>query len=186
MTPIGCGFKAAVIGCGEAGRGHAEKAQSLGLEVVGFGDQLEEAAERARTEFGGRYATTDTGRIMRDESIHMNFGLDLINGIKAENPEVWTQEFQTEINEMIAQAVELEVNYAQDCLPRGILGLNAGLFREYVQHIADRRLERIGLEIKYGSGNPFPWMSETMDLTTESNFFERTVTEYQTSGSLSW
>ena len=58
--------------------------------------------------------------------------------------------------------------------------------REYVQHIADRRLERIGLEIKYCSGNPFPWMSETMDLTTESNFFERTVTEYQTSGSLSW
>ena len=69
MPPIGCGFKAAVIGCGSAGRGHAEKAQSLGLEVVGFGDQLEDAAERARTEFGGRYATTDAGRIMRDDSI---------------------------------------------------------------------------------------------------------------------
>ena len=124
--------------------------------------------------------------IMRDESIHMNFGVDLINGIKQENPEVWTPEFRKEIKEMIEEAVELEITYAQDCLPRGILGLNAGLFREYVQHIADRRLERIGLEIKYGSGNPFPWMSETMDLTTESNFFERTVTEYQTSGSLSW
>ena len=124
--------------------------------------------------------------IMRDESIHMNFGVDLINGIKQENPEVWTPEFRKEIHEMIEEAVELEITYAQDCLPRGILGLNAGLFREYVQHIADRRLERIGLEIKYGSGNPFPWMSETMDLTTESNFFERTVTEYQTSGSLSW
>ena len=124
--------------------------------------------------------------IMRDESIHMNFGVDLINGIKQENPEVWTPEFRKELKEMIEEAVELEITYAQDCLPRGILGLNAGLFREYVQHIADRRLERIGLEIKYGSGNPFPWMSETMDLTTESNFFERTVTEYQTSGSLSW
>ena len=124
--------------------------------------------------------------IMRDESIHMNFGVDLINGIKAENPEVWTPEFKVEINEMIEQAVELEINYAQDCLPRGILGLNAGLFREYVQHIADRRLERIGLQAKYGSGNPFPWMAETMDLAKEKNFFETRVTEYQTASALSW
>lgn len=124
--------------------------------------------------------------IMRDESIHMNFGLDLINGIKAENPEVWTPEFQTEINEMIAQAVELEVNYAQDCLPRGILGLNAGLFRDYVQYIADRRLERIGLSKCYGSQNPFDWMSETIDLAKEKNFFETKVTEYQGANALSW
>jgi ribonucleoside-diphosphate reductase beta chain len=117
---------------------------------------------------------------MRDETIHMNFGLDLINGIKAENPEAWTPEFQQEINGLIEEAVELEVAYAQDCLPRGILGLNAGQFREYVQHITDRRLERIGLQARYGSKNPFPWMSETMDLAKESNFFERRVTEYQT------
>ena len=117
--------------------------------------------------------------IMRDETIHMNFGLDLINGIKAENPEAWTPEFQQEINGLIEEAVELEVAYAQDCLPRGILGLNAGQFREYVQHITDRRLERIGLPARYSSKNPFPWMSETMDLSKESNFFERRVTEYQ-------
>ena len=124
--------------------------------------------------------------IMRDESIHMNFGLDLINGIKAENPEAWTPEFTKEIDVMIKEAVELEVAYAQDCLPRGILGLNAGLFREYVQHIADRRLERIGLAAKYGSDNPFPWMSETIDLAKEKNFFETRVTEYQTASALSW
>lgn len=106
--------------------------------------------------------------------------------MEQENPEVWTPEFQKEIQEMIEEAVELEVAYAQDCLPRGILGLNAGLFREYVQHIADRRLERIGLETKYDSGNPFPWMSETIDLTKEKNFFETRVTEYQTSAALSW
>jgi len=124
--------------------------------------------------------------IMRDETIHLNFGIDLINGIKKENPEVWTPEFQVEVNEMIEQAVELEIAYAQDCLPRGILGLNADLFREYAQHIADRRLERIGLKPRYGSCNPFPWMSETIDLAKEKNFFETKVTEYQAGSALSW
>jgi ribonucleoside-diphosphate reductase beta chain len=80
----------------------------------------------------------------------------------------------------------LEIQYAQDCLPRGILGLTAPMFREYVQYIADRRLERIGLKPIYKSKNPFPWMSETIDLQKEKNFFETRVTEYQSSGSLSW
>lgn len=124
--------------------------------------------------------------IMRDESTHLSFGADLINGIKAENPRAWTPELVTEIEAMIEKAVELEIAYAVDCLPNGILGLNANLFREYVQHIADRRLERIGMKAKYGSRNPFPWMSETIDLGKEKNFFETRVTEYQTGGALSW
>ena len=124
--------------------------------------------------------------IMRDESTHLSFGADLINGIRAENPEAWTPGLETEIHDMIEQAVELEIAYAQDCLPRGILGLNATLFRDYVQYVADRRLERIGLAARYGSRNPFPWMSETMDLGKEKNFFETRVTEYQTGGALSW
>ncbi|MDB4614682.1 ribonucleotide-diphosphate reductase subunit beta [bacterium] len=124
--------------------------------------------------------------ILRDESIHLNFGLDLINGIKAENPELWTEEFQQMIIDRIKTAVELEIKYAEDCLPRGILGLNGELFRDYVQHVADRRLERIGLPTQYGSANPFPWMSETIDLSKEKNFFETRVTEYQAGGSLSW
>ena len=124
--------------------------------------------------------------IMRDESTHLSFGADLINGIKAENPAAWTPELTAEIEGMIEKAVELEIAYAQDCLPKGILGLNANLFREYVQHIADRRLERIGLAPKYGSKNPFPWMSETIDLGKEKNFFETRVTEYQTGGALTW
>ncbi len=124
--------------------------------------------------------------IMRDESTHLSFGADLINGIKAENPEAWTPELVMEIEAMITKAVELEIAYAEDCLPKGILGLNANLFREYVQHIADRRLERIGLQPKYGSRNPFPWMSETIDLGKEKNFFETRVTEYQTGGALNW
>ena len=110
--------------------------------------------------------------ILRDETIHLNFGIDLINGIKEENPGIWTPEFQDHIDRLITEAVELEVAYAEDCLPKGILGLTAPMFREYVQHIADRRLERIGLKAKYGSRNPFPWMSETIDLGKEKNFFE--------------
>lgn len=124
--------------------------------------------------------------ILRDETIHLNFGLDLINTIKEENPEVWTPEFQKEVIEMIDTAVGLEIAYAKDCLPRGILGLNAELFEDYVRHIADRRLERIGLGIQYGNRNPFPWMGETMDFRKEKNFFETRVTEYQHGGALEW
>jgi len=124
--------------------------------------------------------------IMRDETIHLNFGIDLINGIRNENPHLWTPEFQQQMVERIRESVELEIAYAKDCLPDGVLGLNAGLFRDYVQFIADRRLERIGLPAQYGSSNPFPWMSETMDLAKEKNFFETRVTEYQTGGTLDW
>ena len=124
--------------------------------------------------------------ILRDETTHLNFGIDLINGIKEENPHLWTTEFQAKTVEKIKQAVELEILYAEDCLPRGILGLTGPMFRDYVQHIADRRLERIGLKAIYRSKNPFPWMSETIDLAKEKNFFETRVTEYQSSSNLVW
>ncbi|MDN3506715.1 MAG: ribonucleotide-diphosphate reductase subunit beta [Simkaniaceae bacterium] len=125
--------------------------------------------------------------ILRDETIHLNFGIDLINGIKEENPEVWTPEFKEHIIQLIHKAVELEVKYAEDCLPTGILGLTAPMFREYVQYITNRRLERIGLPQQFpGAKNPFPWMSETIDLGKEKNFFETRVTEYQSSANLTW
>ena len=125
--------------------------------------------------------------ILRDETIHLNFGLDLINGIKSENPELWTPEFQQQMIDRVKTAVELEIDYAKDCLPNGVLGLNSELFRDYVQYVADRRLERIGLPAQFsGVQNPFPWMSETMDLAKEKNFFETRVTEYQTGGTLDW
>lgn len=124
--------------------------------------------------------------ILRDETIHLNFGIDLINGIKEENPEIWTPEFQKHALELIMEAVELEAAYAADCLPRGILGLNAPMFREYSRYIGDRRLERIGLKAQYKAKNPFPWMSEAIDLGKEKNFFETRVTEYQSSSTLTW
>jgi len=124
--------------------------------------------------------------IMRDESIHMAFGCDLINTVVAENPEIWTPEFQNQIVELIKQAVVLEQRYAYDACPQGLLGIKARQFSDYVEYIADRRLERIGLPKVYYKENPFPWMSQSVDLIKEKNFFETRVTEYQTAGSLEW
>jgi len=124
--------------------------------------------------------------ILRDESVHLAFGSDLINSIVDENPSVWTPEFQKEVTANIVKAVELEHEYAKDCLPEPLIGLNEKLIRQYLEYIADRRLERIRLPKVYGSQNPFPWMSEIMDLKKEKNFFETTVTEYQTGGNLNW
>ena len=125
--------------------------------------------------------------IMRDESMHMNFGIDVINQIKIENPHLWTAEFQHEMAELVRDAVEIETQYARDTMPRGILGLNAPMFEEYLQFIANRRCSQIGLPEQYtGATNPFPWMSEVLDLKKEKNFFETRVTEYQTGGALSW
>ncbi|GMR01609.1 MAG: ribonucleotide-diphosphate reductase subunit beta [Gammaproteobacteria bacterium] len=125
--------------------------------------------------------------ILRDESMHMNFGIDVINQIKIENPHLWTAEFQQEMVELIREAVEIETQYARDTMPRGILGLNAPMFEEYLQFIANRRCSQIGLPEQYqGVSNPFPWMSEVLDLKKEKNFFETRVTEYQTGGALSW
>ncbi|MBI1834101.1 MAG: ribonucleotide-diphosphate reductase subunit beta [Candidatus Andersenbacteria bacterium] len=124
--------------------------------------------------------------ILRDESVHLAFGTDLINTIVTENPEIWTEQFKTTITENIKQGVELETAYAFDSLPRGILGLNADTIAEYLKYIADRRLERINLKKVYGTENPFPWMSEIIDLRKEKNFFETRVTEYQTAGNLKW
>jgi len=124
--------------------------------------------------------------IMRDESVHLAFGCDLINTIKAENPAIWTKEFQNEVVELIKKAVELEKIYAKDACPDGLLGINPDQFMEYVEYIADRRLERLNLPKVYNTDNPFQWMSQTTDLQKEKNFFETRVTEYQTSGNLDW
>jgi ribonucleoside-diphosphate reductase beta chain len=125
--------------------------------------------------------------ILRDESMHCNFGIDVINQIKMENPQLWTKEFRDEINGLMQTAVELEYRYAEDTMPRGVLGMNAPMFKEYLRYIANRRCQQIGLDTLYpGANNPFPWMSEMMDLKKEKNFFETRVTEYQTGGALSW
>ena len=125
--------------------------------------------------------------ILRDESMHCNFGIDVINQIKLENPQLWTVEFKDEIRGLIKRGVELEYRYAEDTMPRGVLGLNAPMFKEYLRYVANRRCQQIGLDTLFsGASNPFPWMSEMIDLKKEKNFFETRVTEYQTGGALSW
>lgn len=124
--------------------------------------------------------------IMRDESLHLAFGADLINTIRSENPEIWTADFQAELVKLIRESVELEKRYADDACPQGVLGINPQTFKDYVEYIADRRLERIGLPKQYDKENPFPWMSQATDLSKEKNFFETRVTEYQVAGSLQW
>ncbi|MCC7543316.1 ribonucleotide-diphosphate reductase subunit beta [bacterium] len=124
--------------------------------------------------------------IMRDETQHLNFGIKMINTIKEEQPELWTPEFQQRIIDLVRKATELEYTFATEVFPRGIFGMNADGFKQYIEHIADRRLQRVGLPIQFKSENPFPWMSEAIDLTKEKNFFETRVTEYQTGGTLNW
>ena len=125
--------------------------------------------------------------ILRDESMHVNFGIDVINQIKLENPHLWDDEMQASAREMILEGTALEVGYARDTMPRGVLGMNANMMEEYLQFIANRRLAQIGLTEQYpGVKNPFPWMSEIMDLKKEKNFFETRVTDYQTGGALTW
>ena len=125
--------------------------------------------------------------ILRDESMHMNFGIDVINQIKIENPHLWTEAFKQEVIQMIHDGVKLEHQYAVDTMPHGILGLNAEMFKDYLQFIANRRCAQIGLPEQYvGVKNPFPWMSEMLDLKKEKNFFETRVIEYQAGGTLQW
>jgi len=125
--------------------------------------------------------------ILRDESMHCNFGIDVINQIKLENPHLWTPAFRDEVGALMRKGVEREYRYAEDTMPRGVLGLNAPIFKEYLRFVANRRCQQIGLDIPYpGATNPFPWMSEMIDLKKEKNFFETRVTEYQTGGALSW
>ena len=125
--------------------------------------------------------------ILRDESMHLNFGIDVINQIKLENPHLWTEDFKEEVTQMILEGTALEIEYARDTMPRGVLGMNAAMMEGYLHFIANRRLNQLGLSEQFpGAQNPFPWMSEIMDLRKEKNFFETRVIEYQTGGALSW
>jgi ribonucleoside-diphosphate reductase beta chain len=125
--------------------------------------------------------------ILRDESMHCNFGIDLVNQLKMENPQLWTPQFREEIRALFNEAVELEYRYAEDTMPRGVLGLNAPMFKGYLRFIANRRCHQIGVDPLFANEeNPFPWMSEMIDLKKERNFFETRVIEYQTGGALVW
>lgn len=124
--------------------------------------------------------------ILRDESMHLNFGIDLVHAVIQENPELWTPDLKQWAVDNVKHGVLLEWRHAEESIPNGLLGLTHEMMKVYTEFIADRRLEKLDLPKQYGSRNPFPWMSEIIDLRKEKNFFETRVTEYQTGGTLSW
>jgi ribonucleoside-diphosphate reductase beta chain len=124
--------------------------------------------------------------IMRDESLHVGFGVDLIQQLREEHPEAWTDEFGAEVTALIEEAVALEQRYATEACPEEVLGMSGDQFADYVEFVADRRLRQLDLAEAFGTENPFPWMSEQVDLNKEQNFFETQVTEYQSGGALEW
>lgn len=125
--------------------------------------------------------------IMRDESMHINFGLDMINQIKLENPHLWDSEMQETAIAMIKEGLDLEVAYAADTMPSGIKGMNVALMTEYLQYIANRRFVSLQLPEQYDAkSNPFPWMTRTIDQQKQVSFFEQNVADYQIGGGIQW
>ncbi|HVV31156.1 MAG TPA: ribonucleotide-diphosphate reductase subunit beta [Mycobacteriales bacterium] len=119
-----------------------------------------------------------TNWVFRDESMHMAFAFDVIETIRSEEPDLFDDELAAQVREMLAEAVECEAQFAEDLLVQGVSGLSLTDMREYLQHVADRRLVQLGVPPLYGSGNPFAFM-ELQDVQELSNFFERRVSAYQ-------
>ena len=117
--------------------------------------------------------------VVRDESLHLKFGINLILTVLEENPEIVTDEFVGEVKQMILDAVEMECEYNKDLLPSGILGLNSDYINQYVKYLADRRFEELGFEPVYNVSNPAKWMATANDTLQLVNFFESTNTSYE-------
>lgn len=117
--------------------------------------------------------------VIRDESLHLQFGINLILTVLEENPDLQDEEFANEIRDMILGAVDMEEAYNRDLLPTGILGLNADYVNQYVKYLADRRLEELGFEAHYNVSNPAKWMATANDTLQLVNFFEATNTSYE-------
>ncbi len=117
--------------------------------------------------------------VLRDESLHLKFGINLVHGVLEENSELLTEDFANEIRQIIIEGVNLELEYNKDLFPRGILGLNADYVNQYVMYVADRRLEELGLPKFYNATNPAKWMSTATDVFELVNFFEAQNTSYE-------
>jgi ribonucleoside-diphosphate reductase beta chain len=119
-----------------------------------------------------------TNWVFRDESMHMAFAFDVVDTVRSEEPELFDDTMRGQVREMLADAVECEVQFAEDLLDQGVSGMSPHAMREYLQHVADRRLAQLGIEPLYGSKNPFAFM-DLQDVQELSNFFERRVSAYQ-------
>jgi len=119
-----------------------------------------------------------TNWVFRDESMHMNFAFEVIETVRAEEPDLFDEEFGQHVTAMIEDCLEAEYQFAEDLLGEGVPGMSTGDTRIYLQFVADQRLAQLGLPKRYGSSNPFAFM-ELQDVQELSNFFERTVSAYQ-------
>jgi ribonucleoside-diphosphate reductase beta chain len=119
-----------------------------------------------------------TNWVFRDESMHMAFAFDVVETVRAEEPDLFDDRMRRQVRDMLAEAVECEAQFAADLLEQGVSGMSPADMREYLQHVADRRLAALGIDPMYGSRNPFAFM-ELQDVQELSNFFERRVSAYQ-------
>jgi ribonucleoside-diphosphate reductase beta chain len=119
-----------------------------------------------------------TNWVFRDESMHMAFAFDVVEVVRQEEPGLFDEDLKQQVREMIAEAVDCEAQFAEDLLGQGVSGMSAADMREYLQHVADRRLAQLDIEPLYGSKNPFAFM-DLQDVQELSNFFERRVSAYQ-------
>jgi ribonucleoside-diphosphate reductase beta chain len=128
-----------------------------------------------------------TNWVFRDESMHMAFAFDVVDTARQEEPELFDDELREQVRQMMTEAVDAETAFAEDLLDQGVAGMSVADMRTYLEHVADRRLEHLGIEPLYGSTNPFAFM-ELQDVQELSNFFERRVSAYQVgvSGSLAF
>jgi len=121
-----------------------------------------------------------TNWVFRDESMHMQFAFEVIETVRRENPEVFDDQLNADIVEMMDEAVACELQFAEDILGQGVPGMSIGDMRSYLEFVADQRLENLGLSKRFGSKNPFGFM-DLQDVQELSNFFERRVSAYQVS-----
>ncbi|MEU8265651.1 ribonucleotide-diphosphate reductase subunit beta [Sphaerisporangium sp. NPDC049002] len=131
---------------------------------------------RSRGLLGG--LATGTNWVFRDESMHMEFAFSVVDTVRAEEPDLFDDELGAQVTRMIEEAVAAELAFARDLCGEGLAGMSADQMREYLQYVADRRLVRLGLPIRYGTANPFAFM-ELQDVQELANFFERRVSAYQ-------
>jgi len=119
-----------------------------------------------------------TNWVFRDESAHMNFAFEVVKKVRAEEPDLIDEDLKRQIVEMLDEAVECEVQFAEDVLSGGVAGFSVTDMREYLEFIADQRLVMLGLQKVYGTKNPFSFM-DLQDVQELANFFERRVSAYQ-------
>ena len=119
-----------------------------------------------------------TNWVFRDESMHMAFAFDVVDTVREEEPDLFDDEMAEQVRQMLREGVDAEAQFAEDLLGGGVAGLTTADMRSYLEHVADRRLQRLGLEPLYGSPNPLAFM-ELQDVQELSNFFERRVSAYQ-------